>query len=301
MRTPLVGRAFSITLAWMTLMTSTLSMAQQPTPAPALAESQLRAINHRFVNAFAVADPQFMQSLTAQDFFMIGNAGEWMDRDQHLNAMRQAAVAGGVSYDAVQVRLYGKAALVHGWFEGNALAGAPVRVRYTDVYQWSGSAWELVAAQNTPVRDGVAKALQRGNPPTTAPWRGPAPAGDDMAQLTALNENYVRAFRDADVAWYDAHLAPDYLVINSDGSLNDRAKALENFAKPTFATHFKSYPVSEVRIRRFHDIALIHAENAYEMKDGKKGVSRYTDIWHRQPDGRWLCVAAHLTTHRAPQ
>ena len=50
----------------------------------------------------------------------------------------------------------------------------------------------------------------------------------------------------------------------------------------------------------FGDIALIHAENAYERKDRRRGVNRYTDIWRKQADGRWLCIAAHITTHKAP-
>ncbi len=60
-----------------------------------------------------------------------------------------------------------------------------------------------------------------------------------------------------------------------------------------------SFPVDKVSIRRFADVALIHAENAYELKDGRRGISRYTDIWVKR-DGRWLCVAAHITVHRAP-
>jgi uncharacterized protein (TIGR02246 family) len=111
----------------------------------------------------------------------------------------------------------------------------------------------------------------------------------------------VRAFREADVSWYDAHLSPDYVVINGDGSFKDRAQALADFARPTFATHMKSFPVDRVRVRRFGDLALIHAQNAYEMKDGRQGVSRYTDIWHKQSDGRWRCVAAHITAHQSPR
>jgi ketosteroid isomerase-like protein len=49
-----------------------------------------------------------------------------------------------------------------------------------------------------------------------------------------------------------------------------------------------------VSVRRFHDVALVHAENAYELKDGRKGVSRYTDIWQKR-DGRWRCIAAHIS------
>jgi ketosteroid isomerase-like protein len=62
----------------------------------------------------------------------------------------------------------------------------------------------------------------------------------------------------------------------------------------------QSFPVDKVRIRRFGDVALIHAENAYQMKDGRSGVSRYTDIWQKQANGRWLCIAAHITPHKAP-
>jgi hypothetical protein len=60
--------------------------------------------------------------------------------------------------------------------------------------------------------------------------------------------------------------------------------------------------VGRVRVRRFDDVALIHAENDYELKDGRRGVSRYTDIWVRSDAGasRWRCVAAHITVHRAP-
>ena len=60
-----------------------------------------------------------------------------------------------------------------------------------------------------------------------------------------------------------------------------------------------SFPVDKVTVRRFHHVALIHAENAYQLKDGRKGVSRYTDIWQKR-DGRWLCIAAHISVHRAP-
>lgn len=102
-----------------------------------------------------------------------------------------------------------------------------------------------------------------------------------------------------DVAWYDAHLARDYRVVYGDGSLNDRKAALADFAKPTFKTHFASFPVDKVSVRRLGDVALIHAENAHVRIDGRRGVDRYTDIWVKR-DGRWQCVAAHITNHVPP-
>jgi uncharacterized protein (TIGR02246 family) len=157
----------------------------------------------------------------------------------------------------------------------------------------------LVSAQNTPLQNAVAVSQQTGTASAHSPWQGEDPIGDDLDVLTALNQNYVKAFRDADVGWYDAHLAPDYVVTSGDGSFHDRTAALANFAKPTFVTHFRSFPVERVSVRRFDDVALIHAENAYELKDSRRGVSRYTDIWHKR-DGRWLCIAAHITVLKAP-
>jgi ketosteroid isomerase-like protein len=282
------------------MLSTTITVSAAPVPSPALAEAQLRAINHRFVNSFAVADDEFMDALTASDFFMIGNSGDWVDRTRHLDSMKKSSVTGGLSYDDVRVRLFGTVALLHGVFEAIAVDGSPRRVRYTDVYHWNGTKWLLVSAQNTPLREGVAKYLHQGTSPPFTRWQRVDPVGDDPDVLRELNESYVRAFREADVAWYDAHLTLDYVVISGDGSFNDRAKALENFAKPSFATSMKTFPVGDVRIRRFDDVAIIHAENAYELKDGRKGVSRYTDIWHKQPDGRWKCIAAHITTHKAP-
>ena len=74
----------------------------------------------------------------------------------------------------------------------------------------------------------------------------------------------------------------------------DRGAALSDFAKPIFAEKLATFPVDEVRIRRFGDTAVIHAQNDYTRKDGTRGVSRYTDIWQKR-DGRWVCIAAHIT------
>ncbi len=279
-----------------------MSPLPAPAPTPATAEAQLRAINHRFVNAFAMDDAEYIDNLTATDFLLTSTSGDWLDRAQHIERMRKPSVSGSlssVSYDDVSVRLFGSVAVLHGVFEASADDGKITRVRYTDVYHWSGSNWRLVNVQNTALREGVAKLRQSGKAPTTAPWQGADPSGgDDDVALRMLNANYVRAFRDADVAWYDAHLSADYGVINSDGSFHDRARALVEFAKPVFATSIRSFPVDKVRVRRFDDVALIHAENNYELKDGRKGINRYTDIWHKARDGRWMCVAAHITTFK---
>jgi ketosteroid isomerase-like protein len=285
---------FRSTISTITLLAAGIAEAAAGAPPTgAVAEAQLRAINHRFVSAFQRPDGDFMEALTATDFLHTDASGKWLGRAEYLKQIRESSQLEGVSYRDIEVRLFGPTALVHGVFEGTASGDKVFRVRYLDVYSWDGAAWRLVNAQNTRIKDGVSTALQQGSAATYAPWEGRDPESEDLDVLRKLNERYVQAFRDSNTAWYDDHLAPGYVVIYPDGSYHDRNGALANFAQPLFATHMKSFSLDQVRIRRFGDVALIHAENAAELKNGRRAISRYTDIWHKQ-DGRWLCIAAQI-------
>lgn len=268
-----------------------------PVPPPQVAEAQLRTINHRFIDAFVADDADFMEGLISADFLYMGRDGTWLSRADFLARMRKPSPLDGVSYEDVRVRLLGPVAVVHGMFKVVLDDGKAVRIRYTDVYSWDGTTWRMANAQHTSLKDEVTAQQRTGAVPAHAPWQGRDPTGDDLSVLRTLNENYVQAFRAADVAWYDAHLAPDYVVVYGDGSFHDRAAALGDFAQPYFATHIRSFPVDAIRIRRYGDVALIHAENDYVLKDGRTGVNRYTDIWRKQ-DGTWRCIAAHITVHK---
>jgi ketosteroid isomerase-like protein len=270
-----------------------------PVPPPDRVELELRVTSHRFIGAAIDARGAGMEALTHPDFLLTDSDGSWRGRAEFLALMREQLAFASSPLEDVRVRQFGRVAVVGGVVVSANPGAAAARIRTTDVYLWLDSAWRLVSAQNTPLKPSTAQQPLRGTAPMHAAWQGQDPTGDDLAVLYALNENYVEAFRDADVAWYDAHLAPDYAVASGDGSLQDRAAALAHFSEPTFATSMDSFPVGRVNVRRFDDVALIHAENAYRLKDGREGVSRYTDIWHKQ-DGRWTCVAAHITVHKAP-
>lgn len=284
------------TVAVLAMAVFSLGAQAAPVPSPELAEAQLRSINHRFVSAFVHRDTGFMAELIHDDFVRTASDGAWQDRDAFLKVFEQPSLSGAAT-DEVQVRLFGRVAVTHAVFEALMADGRRRLVRYTDVYVWDGNNWRLVSGQNSVLLPEVPVALQTGTVPTHQAWTGADPQGDDADVLESLNASYVDAFRRADVAWYAAHLAPDYVVVSSDGSMKDRAAALADFARPIFAEHIRSFPVDQVRIRQFDDIALIHAENAFEMKDGRVGVNRYTDIWHKR-DGKWTCIAAHITTHK---
>ncbi len=282
----------------------------QPVPPLEIAQAQLRALNYRFIDAAGDASGSLMSALTAQDFLLTEHDGTWRTRAEFLAQRRSPESLLGSACDEVHVRLFGPVALVNGVVCTRAedasdtvsrTAGGIewITTRYTDVHVWSGTQWQLVSVQNTRLKPGVAVMPQTAIAPDSVRWTGQDPIGAEAEVLHVLNDNYVKAFREADVAWYDAHLTPDYLVVSGDGSQQNRAAALVHFAQPTFATRMKSFPVGKVNIRRFGDVALIHAENDYELKDGRKGISRYTDIWHLK-DGVWRCVAAHITVFKAP-
>ena len=113
---------------------------------------------------------------------------------------------------------------------------------------------------------------------------------DDLDILQQLNRGYVRAAETSDVRWYDEHLADDFLASNPDGSLVDRAEFLVRMARPYPGSKLEAV---DVRIRRFGELALIHAGFKYEKPDGLPGTGRYTDVYARR-NGRWLCISAHF-------
>jgi ketosteroid isomerase-like protein len=112
-----------------------------------------------------------------------------------------------------------------------------------------------------------------------------------MDNLEKLNEGYIRSVQSADVRWFAEHLAEDFLNTNPDGSLVERAAFLAQIARPAGISNLQAH---EVRIRPFGEVAIIHARTTYTKADGGRGSGRYTDVW-AQRDGRWVCVAAHVT------
>jgi ketosteroid isomerase-like protein len=112
----------------------------------------------------------------------------------------------------------------------------------------------------------------------------------DVTVLRELNRDYVRAVQELDVAWFEKHLAEDFLNSNPDCSLVDREGFLTQIAKPAGIVGLQEH---DVHIRLLGDVAIIHAKTSYAKADGSPGAGRYTDVWTRR-QGRWLCVAAHV-------
>jgi ketosteroid isomerase-like protein len=113
---------------------------------------------------------------------------------------------------------------------------------------------------------------------------------DDRRIVEDLNRHYLRSAEQGDVAWYQEHLADDFVTSSVDGAISDRAAFLKRIARPHPGGHYEAV---DVRIRFVGELALVHAGFKCNKRDGTPGTGRYTDIY-TQRNGRWLCVSAHF-------
>jgi ketosteroid isomerase-like protein len=123
---------------------------------------------------------------------------------------------------------------------------------------------------------------------STAP--SPAPAADDVAALTRLNQDYIDAVRSSNVRRFSEILAEDFLCTLADGTLVNRAEFLERAGEPTTALALEAH---DVQVRLLGDTAIVHAATSFMHPDGTPGRGRYTDVWARR-NGRWVAVAAQF-------
>jgi ketosteroid isomerase-like protein len=114
---------------------------------------------------------------------------------------------------------------------------------------------------------------------------------DDREILEQLNRDYVASVQHSDVRRFDEILAEEFYCSNPDGSLVDRAAFLSQTAQPVSISGLEA---TEVKIRLYGDVAIIHARTAYTTADGEKKSGRYTDVWARQ-NGVWCAISAHVT------
>ena len=113
----------------------------------------------------------------------------------------------------------------------------------------------------------------------------------DKATLTDLNRQYVDAFMNANVDWNREHLTDDFVCIESNGSVLDKAKFL---LQTSDGPGVRSYELEDTRVRLYDDIALVHGFGTFTRLDGTTGKSRYTDVYAKV-DGQWKAISAQIT------
>lgn len=111
------------------------------------------------------------------------------------------------------------------------------------------------------------------------------------AILRLLNEQYVKASLAGDVEWYRAHLAEEFVCIESDGTVLDK----EAFLRMTAGgSDLAEYRLDQVDIRFYGDVAVVRALGSWTAKNGTPGLSRYVDVYALIGD-EWKAVSAQIT------
>ena len=110
-------------------------------------------------------------------------------------------------------------------------------------------------------------------------------------RLRMLNEQYVRASLAGDVEWYRAHLADEFVCIESDGSVLDKNAFLQMTAK---GSDLAEYRLDEVEVRFYGEVALVRCTGSWTAKNGAPGMSRYVDVYVQSGDD-WKAVSAQIT------
>lgn len=114
------------------------------------------------------------------------------------------------------------------------------------------------------------------------------------AELMQLNEAYVKASLAGDVEWYRDHLADEFVCIDSDGSVLDKAAFLAMTARES---ELATYHLDEVQVRIYGTVGLVRAQGSWTARNGTPGISRYIDVYARIGD-RWKTVSAQITRPR---
>ena len=110
-------------------------------------------------------------------------------------------------------------------------------------------------------------------------------------ELRCLNEDFVRALLSGDVEWYRARLTDDFVCIESDGLILDKAAFLRRAA---WGSTLASYALEEVTVNIYGDVALVRAKARWTDRVGITGFNRYLEVCiHTR--GEWKFVSVQAT------
>jgi ketosteroid isomerase-like protein len=113
----------------------------------------------------------------------------------------------------------------------------------------------------------------------------------DQARLRQLNEQYIEAVMNADVQWYQQHLADDFVCIDSEATVFDKESFLERTSRGPYVSNYR---LEDVNVRIYGETALVQATGLFTRKDGAPGMCRYIDVYVRTADD-WKVVSAQIT------
>lgn len=108
--------------------------------------------------------------------------------------------------------------------------------------------------------------------------------------LQAMEQAWLNAEKNHDVAAFEKLVAADWIAITPDGKSQTKAER----AAEIKTAHIASATLGDMKVRVFGDTAVVTGtDDEITMKDGKKSIEHYvwTDVFVKR-NGQWLAVAS---------
>jgi ketosteroid isomerase-like protein len=119
----------------------------------------------------------------------------------------------------------------------------------------------------------------------------------DSSRLSALNSQFIKNFLDQDASAHSEIIHPDFICIESNGTIVSRETYLKNWATDLDNSGYTSFTYQDERIRVFGKMALVIAKTVYTREENgrvKEGYTIYTDTYIKDNDD-WRCVQVQIT------
>ncbi len=116
-------------------------------------------------------------------------------------------------------------------------------------------------------------------------------ASSTQTQLLELEQTWLQAAQNRDIPVLQRTLAKDYLDINYQGKLRDRADALR---APNLRMRHVTQTLSEERVRVYGDTGVITGRGTLSDGGHERAAWRFTDVFVKQ-DGEWRAVSSQET------
>jgi hypothetical protein len=124
------------------------------------------------------------------------------------------------------------------------------------------------------------------------------PNDDLVAELRALNARFIHNYVTNDVASHDAMMHPDFICIGAQGTRQNRADYLRQWATQFDPEVVVYWDVRDEFITIIDNVALVRSTNKRTIRrDGTDttSMSTYTDTYLIQK-GEWKCIQAQIQT-----
>jgi ketosteroid isomerase-like protein len=126
-------------------------------------------------------------------------------------------------------------------------------------------------------------------------WSQAQTSGGTEKTVAALEQQWLQSQKTNNPELVAPLLADKFIGTGPDGKLTDRSQLLAN-AK---ATKYDSMEYEDVKVTAFGDAAVATGASKSKGTDelGKPMDEhvRWTDTWVKMPNGKWQCVASHVS------